>query len=287
VLKRARPIRRESLGRSNVADQVGVQFGNDIRQVGSYQDTRRHAASSGEMLTPDRHLAYGRPFAPPVVLERSATALLIIDMQYSCAASDQGSNLAFDRLDPGSCEYFIERVETSVIPAIQALLAYFRRNEMLIVYLTLGSYDRDLTDMPERQRQAIRTLERETEVPDILWAGNPAFQIREEVAPHGGELVVNKTTFGAFNSSQLDRILRERGTRSLVITGVSTNCCVESTARDAADRGFACVLVDEALADYDEYAHMATLLAFHGSFGRVVTGADDIFAAIDERAPLL
>jgi biuret amidohydrolase len=238
-------------------------------------------------LTSDRHLAYGRPFAPPVLLERSATALLIIDMQYSCAAPDQGSNLAFDRLDPGSCDYFIERVEESVVPAIQALLAYFRRCQMLIVYLTLGSHDRDLNDMPERQREAIRALERDAGVPDILWAGNPAFQIRKEVAPLSGELVVNKTTFGAFNSSQLDLILRERGIRSLVIAGVSTNCCVESTARDAADRGYGCVLVDEALADYDEHAHVATLHAFHTSFGRVVNGVAEIFAAIDEQAPVL
>jgi biuret amidohydrolase len=236
---------------------------------------------------PDSDVRYGRPFAPPVALERSTTALLIIDMQYSCAALDQGSNLAFDRLEPGSCEYFMKRVETSVIPAIQALLRHFRHEEMPIVYLTLGSHDRDLTDIPERQREAIRMLEREAGVADILWAGNPAFQIREEIAPRAGELVVNKTTFGAFNSSPLDRILRERGIRSLVITGVSTNCGVESTARDAADRGFGCVLVDDALADYDEYAHNATLRAFHTSFGRVVRSASDVFAVIGGPTPVI
>jgi nicotinamidase-related amidase len=238
-------------------------------------------------LTPGTDIRYGRPFAPPVVLERSTTALLIVDMQYSCAASDQGSNLAFDRLDPGSCGYFMKRVETSVIPAIQALLRYFRREEMVIVYLTLGSHDQDLTDLPERQREAIRTLERQSGVADILWSGNPAFQIREEIAPRAGELVVNKTTFGAFNSSPLDRILRERSIRSLVITGVSTNCCVESTARDAADRGFGCVLVDDAMADYDEQAHNATLRAFHTSFGRVVSSAGEVFAAIGGQTPVV
>jgi nicotinamidase-related amidase len=70
------------------------------------------------------------------------------------------------------------------------------------------------------------------------------------------------------------------GIKSLVITGVSTNACVETTARDAADRGYACVIVDEATADYDEQAHDATLRAFHFNLGRVARTSQEVISAL-------
>ena len=65
-------------------------------------------------------------------------------------------------------------------------------------------------------------------------------------------------------------MLREHGLQTIVMVGISTNCCVETTARDAADRGYAVVIVDEACADYDEAAHDASLRCFRFNFSRVV-----------------
>ena len=87
--------------------------------------------------------------------------------------------------------------------------------------------------------------------------------------------MVHKATFGAFNSSNIDEVLREHGLQTIVMVGISTNCCVETTARDAADRGYAVVIVDEACADYDEAAHDASLRCFHFNFGRVVRSPDE------------
>lgn len=235
-------------------------------------------------MSEERFFDYQRTFAQPVLLQPDKTALLIIDMQYHDASPDQGANLAFDRLDPGCCDYYNERVKEMVIPTIRKLLDGFRSEGMDVIYLTIGSDDRELSDMPERHRLAFRELERASGVPDILWSGNPAFSIREEIAPEEGELVLNKTTFGAFNSSNLEQILLDRGIESLVITGVSTNCCVETTSRDAADRGFGCVIVDEGTADYDQTAQDATLRAFHFNFGRVMRTAEDVMSAINEAA---
>jgi nicotinamidase-related amidase len=69
-----------------------------------------------------------------------------------------------------------------------------------------------------------------------------------------------------------------------VITGISTNHCVETTARDAADRGYGCVVVDEATADYDDDAQDASLRAFHFNFGRVVRTVDEVIGHIDDGA---
>jgi biuret amidohydrolase len=220
----------------------------------------------------------GRTFVPPVALRPAETALLVIDMQYHDASPDQGFNLALDKLDPGCMDYFNRRNEDLVIPAIARLLTFARERRIHVVYLTLGSHHRDLRDVPGRLRRWIRQVEAESGVRDIFWAGNPAFAIRKEIEPLPGDTVVNKTTFGAFNSSSLELVLRELGAQNLVITGISTNCCVETTARDAADRGFGCVIVDEATADYDQDAHDAALRAFHFNFGRVAGTASEVIA---------
>lgn len=232
----------------------------------------------------NRFFGTGRTFVQPVPLRPADTALLVIDMQYHDASPDQGFNLALDKLDPGCMDYFNRRNEDLVIPTIARLLAFSRGCGVKIVYLTLGSQYRDLRDVPERLRRWIRQLEGESGVPDIFWAGSPAFAIRREIEPLPDETVLNKTTFGAFNSSSIELVLRQLGVSNLVITGISTNCCVETTARDAADRGFGCVIVDEATADYDQDAHDAALRAFHFNFGRVVRTADDVIAAIDAEA---
>ena len=232
----------------------------------------------------NRFFGTGRTFVQPVLLRPVDTALLVIDMQYHDASPDRGFNLALDKLDPGCMDYFNRRNEELVIPAIARLLAFARGCGMKVVYLTLGSHYRDLRDVPERLRRWIRQLEAESGIPDIFWAGSPAFAIRREIEPLPDETIVNKTTFGAFNSSSIELVLRQLGVSNLVITGISTNCCVETTARDAADRGFGCVIVDEATADYDQDAHDAALRAFHFNFGRVVRTADDVIAAIDTGA---
>lgn len=234
-----------------------------------------------------RFFDYGLTFVPPVPMRRTkATSLLIVDMQYNDASIDQGFNLAVDKIAPGSMDHFNQRNETVVIPAIRKLLDYFRHHGLSVIYLLLGSQYRDLRDVPLRLRTWIKDVERRSGVDDIFWSGNPAFKVRDEIAPVEGETLIQKTTFGAFNSSNIDQVLGLLGIETLVVTGISTNACVETTARDAADRGYACVIVDEATADYDEAARDAALRGFHFNFGRVVRSADDIISALENESAI-
>jgi nicotinamidase-related amidase len=239
------------------------------------------------MNATNRFFDYGYTLVEPVPLRRDGTtALVIIDVQYRDASPDHGVGLAMEKIAPGSMAYFFERVETTLIPSIRKLLDYFRQHRLPVIHVLLGSDYRDLRDCPPRFRAWVGKLERESGVSDIFWSGGKGYEVRAEIAPIEGETIVRKLTMGAFNSGNIDAVLRSMGITSLVITGVSTNACVETTARDAADRGYACVIVDKATADYDEQAHDATLRAFHFNLGRVADTSDDVIAALDSGRPI-
>jgi ureidoacrylate peracid hydrolase len=98
------------------------------------------------------------------------------------------------------------------------------------------------------------------------------------VEPEAGEPIVIKHRYSAFVDTDLELILRSRGIRSVIMTGVATNVCVESTARDAYMRDYRVVFVDDCSATYDAAKHAATLRNMNDHFGQVVQSSD-LFAA--------
>lgn len=225
-------------------------------------------------------------FVPQVRLSAADSALVVVDMQYHDAHPRGCFNLAVDAIHPGSMDYFNARTESTTVPAIAGLLAAFRERGLQVVHLRLGSQFEDYRDLDPRFRQWVHTVEEKSGMDRLFFSGHPDYAIREELLPEGDEAVVDKTTFGAFNGSDVEKVLHARGIRNLVFTGISTNCCVESTVRDAAERGYGCVVVDEATADYDELAHVASLRALAFNHARVVRTAAEVVTAIDQHRPL-
>jgi nicotinamidase-related amidase len=84
----------------------------------------------------------------------------------------------------------------------------------------------------------------------VLVRGEPGNGLEEAVAPLAGELVIHKPGKGAFWNTNLENELIRRGVRSLIFTGVTTEVCVQTTMREANDRGFDCIVVEEATASY-------------------------------------
>lgn len=226
---------------------------------------------------------FGESFVPQITFDPERMALVVVDMQYHDASADQGYNLALERIRPGCMDYFNNRNEERVVPGITRLVRGFRSRNLHIIYLLFGSAYRDLRDMPARLRAWVRRIERESGVDDIFWAGNPTYAVRKEFEPREADTLIRKTTFGAFNSSVIDTTLQSMGVDTLIITGISTNCCVESTARDAADRGYACAIVEACTADYGPEAHDAALRAFESNFGQILSTGEEALQAIDQR----
>jgi biuret amidohydrolase len=221
-------------------------------------------ASNG---TPSAHVVPGDylpAFLPSIELDPARTVLLIIDMQYASASREHGlGRLLRESGRAADGRYRFDRIEQVVVPNIQRLLARFRSSGSPVVYLTIGSTVPDYSDLGEHVRGFARAVGN--------LAGNREHEILDEIRPLAREAVLNKTTVGGFASSSLETVLRALDCRCLVIVGVSTNSCVETTARDAADRGFRCVLVDDGCAAARVELHQATLVSFARLFGRVAS----------------
>lgn len=222
-------------------------------------------AVGGEGLMPlQRPAGAVAEYTLPVSLDAQSTALVIIDMQYASACRDTGFGRWLSsegRAAEG--EYRFQRIEGLLIPNIARLLAFFRRHELPRVFVRMGAQLPGCRDVVPQMRAL--------EAKFGNWEGEREFEFLDELVPQPGEAIVTKLSVSAFTSSNIDALLRNVGVQSLVVTGVSTSQCVDLTARDAADRGYACTVVEDAVAEDREEYHQGTLEQFQRVFGRVAS----------------
>jgi nicotinamidase-related amidase len=208
-------------------------------------------------------------------LDPRSTALVVVDMQYAsaCRTTGFGRWLAEQgRANEG--RYRFDRIEQLLVPNIAHLLEFFRGRRLDRLFLRLGAELDDCRDMLPHLRDLERAFRNVR--------GQPEFEILEELAPEPDELVLTKRSASGFTSTGLDAVLRNLETRYLVFTGVSTSQCVDLTARDAADRGYQCVIVEDAVAEDRSDYHEWTLAQFKRLFGRVLT-TEQVVAELSAR----
>lgn len=170
--------------------------------------------------------------------EPGKAALLIIDMQRQYAHPDGGmGRLGREKGREDLLRYRFEAIK-AIVPRIRSLQEVCRAAGVEVIYVRTAMLTQD-------GRDGIQALRSHRLVAPLY--GREA-EILEEVAPVGDEIVINKTSTSAFNSSQIDQILRNLGVEQLLVTGVVTNGCVELAARDAADLGYWVTAVSDACA---------------------------------------
>ncbi len=183
--------------------------------------------------------------------EPAGLALLAIDMQRDyLEPGGYGASLG---LDVGAC--------SAIVPAMAALIAAFRAHGLPVIH-TKQCHKPDLSDCPpaklKRGRQALKIGD-EGPMGRLLICGEPGSDIIPELYPAADEIVIDKPGKGAFYNTGLQDDLQRLGATHLIFTGVTTEVCVQTTIREANDRGYECLLVEDATESYYPAFKQATL----------------------------
>lgn len=195
------------------------------------------------------------------LLSASRSALVIVDVQNDYC-HPQGA------LGSTGCD--VSGVK-EMMPRLHGLLAAAREQELPILFIQ--TFHEEATDS---EAWVTRSSGRSAQVCRKDSWGAEFY----EISPRPGEIVVNKHRYSAFVNTRLDSILRTLKIDTLLITGVSTNVCVESTARDGFMLDYHVVLVEDACASYSREAHEMTLTNIQDYFGTVAGSGElmDIWA---------
>nr|WP_026911368.1 isochorismatase family cysteine hydrolase [Patulibacter minatonensis] len=217
-----------------------------------------------------------RPY--PYRFAPASTALVIIDMQR-------------DFLEPGGFGESLGNdvsLLTRVVAPVRTLLHAARRTGMTVVHTREG-HRPDLGDLPASKRlRGNPTLRIGDEGPRgrVLVRGEEGHDLVDALAPIPGEPVLDKPGKGAFYATDFELLLRTAGITHLLVCGVTTEVCVHTTVREANDRGFECLVVEDGCGSYVPEFHETALrmiAAQNGIFGWTATSAE-LLPAIDPGA---
>jgi nicotinamidase-related amidase len=218
--------------------------------------------------SPETFAGWHMPW-PQFEVDWKRAALLVIDMQNYGCNPEAGLGPMLSERHPEIAGYYLPRVTNTVVPNAQRLLEGFRAADRRIVFTRHGPLLADGSDMVARRRRRDRESLASTGTPALWHRGTFEHEVVAALEPAPGELVIDKNTSSAFSSTGIEWLLRNMNVETLVLVGMATDMCVETTARDAADRGFNVIVVEDATATFFEHHHRAALSGFARVFGQV------------------
>mmetsp|Transcript_51214 Transcript_51214/g.122698 ORF Transcript_51214/g.122698 Transcript_51214/m.122698 type:complete len:269 (-) Transcript_51214:120-926(-) len=221
----------------------------------------------------------------PVTLPLKSTALICIDFQKDFMSEGGfGHALGND----------VTKLSEECLPGAQVLLAAAREKKLLVIH-TKEAHREDLRDCCDMKRIGPRCPPEGKRIGEVLQEGmgrllidgSPGNEIVDVVKPVDGEVVLCKPGKGAFFLTGLNQLLRDRGISHLIFCGVTTEVCVQVTMREANDRGYECVLVEDSTASYIPKFKAAVIDMVRsqgGIVGYTMERAEDVAKALKSAA---
>jgi len=196
---------------------------------------------------------------PAMELTRNRAALIVVDMQNSFCADDGGC---------GKTGLPIQNLQKAIDPCVR-LVAAARAAEVPVIF-TRYVYRPDYADGGVMIKHLIPELR------DVgaLQAGTWDIEIVPKLTPEDGDFIIDKNRPSSFYATNLETMLNGLDVESLVVCGVTTNCCVESTVRDASHRDYKTFVVQDAVAELDEERHEVALRSMDMLFADLKTVND-------------
>jgi nicotinamidase-related amidase len=162
--------------------------------------------------------------------------------------------------EEAAAEYYIERLGL-IVPHIQKLLDACRQRQIEVIHLRIQSLTKDGRDRSQQHKN----------LGIHCPPGSKESQLLDELRAQDDEIVLTKTCGGAFNGTMIDQILRNIGIQNLIVVGVVTNGCVEATVRDASDRSYDVIVVEDACATWTQEMQAASIWTMEEVYAKVKT----------------